>query len=246
MLNGWTTFEKAWVLSFTLIGIGVAVLSDGTWFSLDKGTLLTWLGLISTITGMVCNVLCAKGKVANYFFGIINVITYGYVAYSYGLYGEASLNWGFYFIANILGFYLWSKNAKKQEDIILGEDVPVKRLSAKGWLLVVAIFIVGAIVYAYILNQFNAQQVRIDSMAVVLSVIAQTLLILRYSANWYLWIVVNTLSIVLWIVTLVQSGGNDYIMLVMWSAYLVNAIYGCYNWVKLNKLENKEGIQNGN
>ena len=71
--------------------------------------------------------------------------------------------------------------------------------------------------------------------AVVMSVVAQILLTLRYAEQWVLWILVNLLSIVLWVVTLSQSGGSDYTMPVMWTAFLINSIYGWINWLKLQQ-----------
>ena len=78
-------------------------------------------------------------------------------------------------------------------------------------------------------------------MAVVLSVIAQFLMVKRYAERWVLWIVVNGLSIVLWAITLLQSGGNDWSMLVMWTAFLVNSIYGYVNWIKMSKEQDDVG-----
>lgn len=224
LFKDWTLFEKIWIITFGLVGFGISI----AWGD-------SFIGFIATITGMLANVLVAKGKISNYFFGVVAVLTYGYVAYGYGLYGEAMLNWGFYFLANVIGFFMWSKNKKEEKEKLSGEDIPVKHLTAKGWLLVIGIFIVGAVSYAFILSQLNAQQVRLDSMAVVLSIIAQILMLMRYAEQWYLWIAVNVLSIALWVVTLVQSGGNDYVMVIMWLAYLLNSIYGLINWRKLSK-----------
>ncbi|MCD8502778.1 MAG: hypothetical protein LRY71_15325 [Bacillaceae bacterium] len=39
----------------------------------------------------------------------------------------------------------------------------------------------------------------------------------------------------LWISALIATGGNDISILVMWSAFLVNSIYGYMNWTKLSK-----------
>ena len=195
----------------------------------------TWLGFISTITGMLANLLVAKGKISNYIFGVIGVATYGYIAYGYGLYGESMLNLLFYLPANIIGFFMWRKNKKAKEVKINGEDIPTKKLTKKGWVIVILTFIVCAIGYALVLTSLNAQQVRLDSMAVVLSVIAQVLMLMRYTEQWILWIIVNVLTIALWVITLVQTGGNDWTMVVMWSAYLVNAIYGYINWLRISK-----------
>ncbi len=53
-------------------------------------------------------------------------------------------------------------------------------------------------------------------------------MILRYREQWLLWIVLNVLSILLW-------WEENPAMRVMYIAYLVNSIYGFYNWTKLQK-----------
>lgn len=229
-LAQWSVFEKVWITLFT--GITVYL-----YFAFED----TLLGLVSSISGMLCVVLVAKGKVSNYLFGIVQTATYGFIAYGYGLYGEAMLNWLFYFPTQFIGIWLWMRHSKKKEESEHGEDVYVKRLTPKGWAVVIGSFIAGALLYAELLTWLSAQQVRIDSMAVVLSVIAQILMVQRYAEQWVIWILVNVLTITLWLVTLIQTGGNDWNMVIMWTAFLVNSIYGYVNWVMLSKVQKAEG-----
>ena len=221
-LKEWTMFEKIWLIAFTVINIWL-------FFAWDDTT----LGLISSMTGMLCVILIAKGKISNFFFGMVQTSTYAYISYSYGLYGEAMLNGLFYFPMQFIGLYMWNKNKALQK--VKDEDIVIKRLTKKGWGILVVSVVVGAFIYMELLFYLNAQQVRIDSFAVVMSVAAQILMTLRFAEQWIMWVLVNMLSIVLWIVTLTQSDGNDYTMLVMWTAFLVNSIYGWYNWEKLAK-----------
>ncbi|RFU62856.1 nicotinamide riboside transporter PnuC [Peribacillus glennii] len=219
-MKDWTLFEKIWLLTFTLITIYL-------FFAWDDSL----LGLISSVTGMLCVVLVAKGKIANYYFGIIQTGTYAYISYSYDLYGEAMLNGLFYFPIQFIGIYLWKKNQTR--DSIRGEDVRVKRITAKGWYLLAAAIAVSSVLYGIFLKMIGGASPYIDSLTIVLSVTAQILMLRRYAEQWLLWIAVNVLSIVLWLITLLSQGGNDYSMLVMWTAFLCNSIYGYYNWMKL-------------
>ena len=111
----------------------------------------------------------------------------------------------------------------------------MKRLNKKQWIQLVLIIVVSSIIYSYVLHALGGKQVRIDSIAVVLSVAAQLLMVKRYVEQWALWILVNVLSITLWLIILIKSGGNDWSMLVMWSAFLLNSVYGYMNWMKISK-----------
>lgn len=222
MLKDWTNFEKLWLATFTAVNI---------YLFFAWGDSL--LGLTSSITGMICVVLVAKGKISNYYFGIVQTGTYAYISYTYGLYGESMLNALFYLPIQFIGIYLWSKN--KTDNSVKGEDVRVKKLSLKGWILVITISITASLLYAQVLSAIGGQQVRLDSVAVVLSIVAQILMLKRFAEQWILWIAVNVLSIALWAITLISTGGNDWSMLVMWTAFLFNSVYGYINWIKMSK-----------
>jgi len=222
MWNEWTIFEKIWLAVFTTINIYL-------FFAWEDSL----IGLISSITGMICVVLVAKGKISNFYFGIIQTGTYAYISYTYGLYGETMLNGLFYLPFQFIGLYLWNKN--KTQASTKGEDVIVKRLDKKQLIQLSLIVLVSTIIYAYFLHLIGGQQIRIDSAAVVLSVVAQILMVKRYAEQWALWIAVNILSISLWAIVLITTGGNDWSMFVMWSAFLINSVYGYINWIKISK-----------
>jgi len=225
LLNDWTLFEKIWLAAFAASNI---------YLFFAWGDSL--LGLISSLSGMLCVVLVAKGKISNYYFGVVQTATYAYISYTYGLYGEAMLNVLFYLPIQFIGIYMWNRN--KTNQAVLGEDVQVKRLTRRGWIITVSVSVVASVVYAELLRVIGGQQVRLDSVAVVLSIIAQILMLKRYAEQWVLWIVVNLLSIALWVITLVNTGGNDWTIMAMWSAFLVNSVYGYVNWLRIEGKQN--------
>lgn len=77
-------FEKVWVSIFTLLILGATIRFSMMYtdYSSTESILLNWVvSPLSAITGIVCVVLAAKGKINTFFWGIVNCITYGYVAY---------------------------------------------------------------------------------------------------------------------------------------------------------------------
>ena len=56
----------------------------------------------------------------------------------------------------------------------------------------------------------------------------------QYLEQWYLWIIVNIVSIIMWIISLSQGFG-DFATLLMWILYLLNSLYGLYKWKVANK-----------
>jgi len=213
----WTLFEKSWLAVFTLINI---------YLFFAWGDTVT--GLVASLTGMMCVVLVAKGRISNYYFGIVNALLYGYIAYQSKYYGEVMLNVGYYFPMQFLGLWFWTKNKEKVDVVKVLTLTNAQRLQ---WLLVC---IVGVIGYYLVLNAMGGNLPFADSISTVLSVLAMILMVKRVTEQWILWIIVDIVSIYLWLTVFLKEG-NDVSMLVMWSAFLVNAIYGYYNWNRMAK-----------
>lgn len=236
MLKEWTVFEKLWLIVSTLVIAGLAIY----W----KSSLIS---LIASITGILCVVLVAKGKISSYYFGVVQAITYGYVCLTeYNLLGEAYLNLFIYLPLQFIGLYLWTRKNNKKEDAeaINGEDIYAKRLSFKQWAIMIVVIFVAYEICSNFLTSMNASMAGLDGLAVVMSVVAQVLMVLRFAEQWFLWIVVNVITITLWAIVLVQQGGNDWTIFAMWVAFLINSIYGYVNWLKISKQAARDNVTN--
>ncbi|RAP50416.1 MAG: hypothetical protein BZ138_06670, partial [Methanosphaera sp. rholeuAM270] len=109
------------------------------------------------------------------------------------------------------------------------DDREVKARAMKAWQLAASIAVIAAVTvgYHFMLESLGGAQTMLDGATTVMSVFATVLMALRYSEQWLFWIVVDALTVVLW------CFAADPVMVAMWSAYLVNAIYGYLMW--LNK-----------
>jgi len=217
----WTLFEKVWLLVFTILVIGLSLYWQDT-----------LMGIICSLTGIWCVVLVAKGRISNYWIGIVNVVLYAIISYGYQYYGEVMLN-AFYFLPmQFIGAYIWIKNKK----VGTKDSVKVKMLSNKYRIIWGVVSVIGVFGYGTFLKSIGGSMPYIDSMSTVLSVIAMMLMAWRFMEQWILWIIVDVVTIILWVVVMMK-GGNDISILLCWIAYLVNAVYGTYNWIKMYKLQ---------
>lgn len=216
----WNLFEKIWLLAFSIINIYLFF----AWHD-------TVIGLTASLTGMICVVLVAKGKISNYYFGIVNVVLYAYIAWQSKYYGEVMLNALYFLPIQFVGLYYWRINVDRRKT---WDDVKIKFLSFTerwAWLLISAL---GTFFYGLLLKYLGGTLPFVDSSTTVLSVVAMLLMVKRVTEQWILWIAIDVVSIYMWFYILAQ-GGNEISMLVMWSAYLVNAVYGFYNWIRMGK-----------
>lgn len=74
-----------------------------------------------------------------------------------------------------------------------------------------------------------------DSLIDIVSVVAIILMIKAYIEQWVLWIIINTLSTIIWLQQYFSGIGEGIAFLAMWLIYLLNALYGYINWTKLKK-----------
>jgi len=220
MFKNWAWFEKLWLPTFIIIG---AILSYA-WGD-------TVFGYTVFFTGITCVVLVSRGSVWNYPFGLYNTTGYCWIAYQNGFFGELLLNGAFYTPAQILGWIWWSKNidqSREEKDIVV-----MKKL---GWFERLRLFLVSitaVIFFNLVLNAIPGQNMPLmDSITTVLSMVAMILMMKRYAEQWFLWITVDVLYIIMWSFRLSTGTEGAMAMLAMWSAYLVNAVYGCYKWNK--------------
>ena len=219
-LKGWSIWEAVWLVAFSALAIWLSVLWGETWF-----------GFSVFITGVICVVLVAKGSIWNYAWGIYNVIGYAYLAYNNGYFGELMLNAGFFLPIQVFGFFMW----KKYMD---GKEVKMKRLNLNWNIAILIGSAVAVFLYGQALSLIQGQNAPyLDSMSTVLSVIAMFLMIYRYAEQWLLWMIVNVVSIVLWVLRIDSGVSGAAPMIAMWSAYLVNSLYGYIKWMKNGELE---------
>ena len=214
-LSGWKGTELFWLAfaNITLLVISI-ILKD------------TALGIAASLTGVTCVIFCGKGKISNYIFGTINVLLYSYIAFKAKFYGEVMLNMLYYFPTNILGWFMWKKNM----DSDTGEVVK-KRMSLTGDIITVLVSAAGIFGYSYVLKLLGGNLPLIDSMSTVLSIVAQILIIKRFTEQWVVWILVDAVSVIMW-ATAFFKGDGGIAMVLMWSVYLLNAIFMFIKWYK--------------
>ncbi len=217
-------FEIIWFLTAVVLLFGVEIMI--------KDTLL---GIIVTITGMLNVLLVAKRSMWNYLFGIINVSLYAYVSYQAG-YGGDFVTMAFYYLPlQFVGIYTWKNHIKIENQ---DAQVESKKLSSTMWIVVIINLVIGTLLTAQLLPLITAifgmpinQLPLVDAFTTYAGITAGVLMAKRYSEQWWIWILVNIGSVIMWI-TMLGKADNAAAMVIMWGAYLVNAIYGLYKWEK--------------
>ena len=209
---GWKTPEVVWLAFCCLSTIILSrVMGDDL------------LGMLSAVTGILYTVIAGKGKVSCYFFGIINTILYGWISWKMRLYGEVMLNWGWYLPMMFTGFFCW--NRKQDQKHVVRKT----RLTLKGRCIAAFSSVCGIAVYAVTLHAMNGRSPVLDSTTTILSVTAMILTVKRCIEQWFIWTIVNIISIIMWLKVYLESG-NSAASLLMWCIALANGIIFFITW----------------
>lgn len=222
-LKGWKLWEVLWLSIATAVILGVSIYYGDT-----------CIGIFAALTGIWCVILTGKGKLSSFLFGMINVILYAIVAWRARYWGEVMLNLLYYAPTNFIGLYAWSKNMNKETDEVIKKRMPLK-MSLIAYLCVAA----STVGYGFILKLIQGTLPFMDAMSTVFSIFAQILCIKRYMEQWVLWVVVDVVTVIMWVYVYVKGDG-DIATVLMWSIYLINAIIMLVKWILDTKKNESE------
>lgn len=179
------------------------------------------ISLVSGMLGICSVVLGAQGNILTFVFGFAQVATYTYLCCVEHFYAEIAINI-YYFITMIYGVYCW-RNRLSNNSL----QVQTRRLSIKliAWgMLLIALF---SWLTGWLLARFTDDpQPYMDAFTTVPAIAAQLLMVLAYREQWYLWLVVDVLAVVMWL------RAENYCMAAQYIFWCVNCIYGYIQWTR--------------
>ena len=171
---------------------------------------------------MINVVLGGKGKLSNYFFGVISAILMIYINLTVKNYGIMLVS-VYNLIMQFVGFYSWSKNMNSTTH-------EVKKIHMRKELrLVYALIIIAATaILGFIMRKVGDTHPFVDAFITSSQIIAMILMVRMYAEQWWLWIVINVASIYLFL----TSREVTLALAMMYMVYFVNSIIMCVKWEK--------------
>ncbi|MBQ5864057.1 MAG: nicotinamide mononucleotide transporter [Bacteroidales bacterium] len=189
------------------------------------------LGIIAGIAGIINVVLCAKGNIINYVFGFINTSLYAYISFKSQLYGDFALNALYYVPMQFVGWYNWRKRISPQNSV----QVVGRRLSWRVRAIWGSVTVLATATSAVILAKIGDPYPVKDSITTVVSIIAMALMVKSYMEQWVLWLLVNIVSVVIWLQFTIAQEPHSAPMLIMWLFFTANSYNGFITWLKISR-----------
>lgn len=206
--------DFAWLALLIVVGGGLSAVLATTVFDLSV-----------FFSGILCVGLIAVGRREGYLVGLYNSLAYSILAYGNGLFGEVYLNLLFFVPTNVIGYFMWRRHTTAARTVVM------RRLawSQRAFTAVICIACTVGLGLLLGLNP-NQNTPFIDAGTNVLSVAATFLMMWRYKEQWLLYIVLNIVTMVMWALRFMAGGEAGDLMVLMWSLFLLNAIFGYWRW----------------
>ncbi len=217
-----TKFERIlWTFSMAMVIISFAF-SDGG-----------YLEAIASLIGVTALIFVAKGYVLGQILTVAFSVFYGIISFFFSYYGEMITYLFMTAPMAVMSIISWVKHPYKGT-----KEVEITHLTPKKSAVMSALTIIVTVIFYFILKYLNTANLLFSTISVTTSFIAVYLTFLRspyyalgYAAN-------DIVLIVLWILASMEN--ISYLpMVVCFVMFLVNDLYGFYNWRKMRKRQEK-------
>ncbi|ALK91819.1 nicotinamide riboside transporter PnuC [Limnohabitans sp. 103DPR2] len=161
---------------------------------------------------------------------ILSSVLYGLVFWNSQLYGEASLQVMFILTA-IWGWHQWRKGTQSaNSDVQKTSPLKISQLNSIELKQAAAVTLLAWPVMAYFLNRYTDSDVAIwDALVTTLSLLGQYLLAKKKIENWWVWLVVNIITVSL---MLVKS---------LWLTALLYVLFAILSYIGLKAWRTQHG-----
>lgn len=182
--------------------------------------LKTLIEVPATLAAFTNIYLAARNNIWNWLFGIFAVILYGIIFYTTRLYGDMTLQ-AVYLFFQFYGWHQW-KHGGDHAALLSVTRMPASQY----YLLTPILFILFGIFYFLLSHYTNSTTPVIDAFTTALSLIAQWMFCRKWLENWWLWILLDCVSLYMY------SYKHLYLTTGLYAVFIVLCVMGYREWRK--------------
>jgi len=181
-----------------------------------------YIEILGLIFGLLYIVFSIKQNIWCWPAGFITSALYIYVFFNTKFYADMGLQ-VYYLIVSVYGWYHWMFGSKSKKQ----DDLKVSTTKVKLAVYLTLAFIILFVLISYILVRFTDSEVPYwDAFTTAASFVATWMLARKLIEHWIIWIVVDTVSLGLYIYK------GLYPTVILFAVYTVLAILGYIEWKK--------------
>ena len=217
--KGLSKFELClWCSSILLIVVSFIFLKEKS-----------YLNLVNSLIGATALIFVAKGYVLGQVLTLAFSVTYGIISYGFAYYGEMITYLGMTAPIAVFSIISWIKHPYRDTS-----EVEVAKISVKQTAVTVLGAAITTVIFYFLLDCLDNANLIISTISITTSFLASYLSFLRspfyalaYAAN-------DVVLIILWILATLENL-SYFPMIVCFAVFLVNDIYGFFNWRSIYK-----------
>lgn len=198
-----------------------------SFFVFDRENYLTLSASLIGVTSLIFN---AKGNPFGQFLMVIFSLIYGVISFTFAYYGEMITYLGMTLPMSVFAFVSWLKNPYNGNKA----EVKVARVSRKEQVFMWIAALLVTFAFYFVLDGLNTSNIVPSTVSVTTSFLAVYLSFRRSPYFAFAYAANDIVLIILWV--LASIADVRYISVVVcFSAFLVNDIYGFLSWRKMEK-----------
>jgi len=244
-----TTYEKVWFISITLLTILVAILFPSTVDDLEiNPTLIMTLYLLDVFSNVLCELLISKQSKWNFIVSLlVEVVEIATLIVIQERFASMATTIFFWIPIDIISFINWNRHLDEKDEEL------TKVRSLKGWqeVLLILGIVVWTIGIGYLLTLIDSDGLieadtplkialcYIDAAASAVGICNGLFILFRYKEQWIAWYICATLETIMNIIL------GQWVLLVLKLGYFTNTTYGYIKWnkyIKTHKTESFKGL----
>ena len=185
-----------------------------------------WWEIPAVLGAIIYIVLAARKNRWCFFYGLISSAIFIYLTLQLKLYFDSFIN-AYYVIMSVYGWIDWSKADKDHE-------VPVVKIGWKKLMIYSLVFLALAALIGWWAEHYTDDALPYwDSLTTVFALLATFWVVKRYIENWIIWLVIDTISCVIYLYKGLPLTS------LLFLTYAIMSIYGYINWQKNWKASRK-------
>ena len=217
-----------WILLFVSLGASIFC------YFFFRST--QYLYLIGSIIGFFAILFAAKGNVIGPFLMVVFSVFYGFVSYTYKYYGEMITYLGMTGVIALISFITWLRHPSKQKGV-----VETRKINWQEFVIIHGLGAVVTVAFYFILRAMGTNNLIISTISVYTSFVA-VVFELRRSKYYSLFYMINDVVLIVMWVMAAQENSEYFSLVVCFSMFFINDLYGFINWTKLEKKQSEEHI----
>ena len=187
-----------------------------------------WLDITTTALGLAYILLEYKASVWMWVVGFMMQALGIVLYYQKGLYADCGME--FYYLAmTVYGFIAWTRHKQKTSDL------PIRHMPKKTAIAWLGIGLAAWLVIYLILKNFTNSTVPVaDAFTTAFSIVGIWALARKYLEQWFVWIVVDVVTCVLYFYKDIPFKASLYAL------YVVIAVMGYFKWKELMSIDQQK------